>query len=107
MCASGDVYRRAADERDELAAVAGGTPVTGLVERNMSNAAMRGIVVPPGSRATVPVHHRLREVGLRHSSCEAGEQSGALRCGAIRGRASRSGAGGAKGGDQGECGPSK
>src|ERR1700730_10039086 len=41
---------------------------------------------------------RAREVGLRHhSSCEAGEQSGAIRCGA----------GGAKGGDQGECGLAK
>src|SRR6202035_1134227 len=38
---------------------------------------------------------RAREVALRHSSCEADEQSGANRCGA----------GGAKGGDQGECGP--
>src|SRR2546425_2910264 len=38
-------------------------------------------------------------------SCEAGEQSGAARCGAIRGRADRSGASGAKGGDQGKCGP--
>src|SRR5438876_11515332 len=28
-------------------------------------------------------------------------------CGAIRGEAERSGAGGAKGGDQGECGPAK
>jgi hypothetical protein len=33
--------------------------------------------------------------GQRHSSCEADEQSGAIRCGV----------GGAKGGDQGECGP--
>ena len=33
----------------------------------------------------------------RRSSCEAGEQSGAIR----------SGTGGAKGGDQGECGPAK
>ena len=32
-----------------------------------------------------------------HSSCEAGEQGGAIR----------RGAGGAKGGDQGECGPAK
>src|SRR5262249_56145006 len=45
------------------------------------------------------------EVGPRHSSCEAGEQSGAACCGAIRGRADRSGASGAKGGDQGKCGP--
>src|SRR6185503_13555724 len=35
--------------------------------------------------------------GLRHSSCEADEQSGAIRCGV----------GGAKGGDQGKCGPAK
>ena len=42
---------------------------------------------------------------LRHSSCEADEQSGAIRCGAIRGGANRRGVGGAKGGDQGECGP--
>ena len=40
-----------------------------------------------------------------HSSSEAGEQSGALCCGAIHSRAIRCGAGGAKGGDQGECGP--
>src|SRR3979490_2317919 len=31
----------------------------------------------------------------------------APRCGAIRGGVSRRGAGGAKGGDQGECGPAK
>jgi hypothetical protein len=37
---------------------------------------------------------RTREVGPRHSSWEAGEQSGAIR----------GGAGGAKGGNQGECG---
>src|SRR6516162_7683860 len=40
---------------------------------------------------------RTREVGLRHSSREADEQGGAIRCGA----------GGAKGGDRGECGPAK
>ena len=34
---------------------------------------------------------------LRPDSDEAGEQNGAIRCGA----------GGAKGGDQGECGPAK
>src|SRR5262249_11472121 len=38
-----------------------------------------------------------REVGPRHSSWEAGEQSEAIR----------RGVGGAKGGDQGECGPAK
>jgi hypothetical protein len=36
-----------------------------------------------------------REVGLFHSSWEADEQSGAICCGVS----------GAKGGDQGECGP--
>ena len=36
-------------------------------------------------------------VGLRHSSCEADEQSGAIR----------GGAGGAKGGGRGECEPAK
>ena len=50
--------------------------------------------------------HGAREVGPRHSSWEAGEQSGTL-CRAIWGRAKRSGASGAKGGDQGECGPTK
>src|ERR1700730_2319186 len=48
-----------------------------------------------------------REVGPRHSSDEAGEQSSALRYGAIRERASCGGVGGAKGGDQGECGLAK
>ena len=41
--------------------------------------------------------HDHGEVRLRHSSCEADEQSRATGCGA----------GGAKGGDQGECGASK
>ncbi len=45
--------------------------------------------------------------GHDHSSCEVGEQSGASRCGAIRSGCSPGGAGGAKGGDQGECGPAK
>ena len=50
-----------------------------------------------GRRGAVADDARTREVGLRHSSCEAGEQSGAIRCGA----------GGAKGGDRGECGSAK
>src|SRR6266481_10087258 len=58
-----------------------------------------------GRRGVVADDARAREVALRHSSCEADEQSGAIRCGAIRGGANRRGAGGAKGGDQGECGP--
>jgi hypothetical protein len=103
-----------------------------MVERNMCNAVMRGIAVPPGSKSTsrakgsrrklgyptfgrrlrvrsrvrrsasgrrgvVADDARAREVGLCHSSWEADEQSGAICCGA----------GGAKGGDQGECGPAK
>src|SRR6266851_2327156 len=58
-------------------------------------------------RGAVADDARAREVGLRHSSCEAGEQSGASCCGTIRGGASRGGAGGAKDGDQGKCGPAK
>src|SRR5213080_3211758 len=58
-----------------------------------------------GRRGVVADDARAREVGLRHSSYEAGEQSGATRCGAIRGGANHSGAGGAKGGDQGKCEP--
>src|SRR5205823_12328588 len=49
---------------------------------------------------------RRREVGPRHSSDEAGEQSEEIHCGGVC-RGGRSGAGGAKGGDQGECGPAK
>src|SRR5260370_26157861 len=40
---------------------------------------------------------RTREVALRHSSCEADEQGGAIRCGAR----------GAKGGGRGEGGPAR
>jgi hypothetical protein len=50
--------------------------------------------------------HGAWEVGLRHSSCEAGEQSGAP-CGAVCGGGNCGGASGAKGGDQGECEPAK
>jgi hypothetical protein len=48
-----------------------------------------------GRRGAVADDARAREVALRHSSCEADEQSGAIRCGS----------GGAKGGDQWEWGP--
>ena len=41
--------------------------------------------------------HEPEKSRLRRSSCEADEQSGAIRCGA----------GGAKDGDQGERGPAK
>ena len=47
------------------------------------------------------------EKSNRHSSCETGEQSGPACRGAICGAANCSGAGGAKGGDQGKCGPAK
>src|SRR5438552_639644 len=60
-----------------------------------------------GQRGAVADDERAREVGPRHSSDEADEQSGTASCGAICGGAERSGAGGAKGGDQGECGPAK
>jgi hypothetical protein len=99
-----------------------------VAERNMCSVAMRDTVVPPGSKSTsrangsrwnlgdlvsgrrclrrrsasgrrgaVADDERAREVGLRHSSWEADEQSGVICCGV----------GGAKGGDQGECGPAK
>src|SRR5262245_24650801 len=45
-------------------------------------------------------------VGPRHSSYEAGEQRERAHCGGIY-RGKRSGAGGAKGGGQGECAPAK
>src|SRR6516165_6618043 len=51
--------------------------------------------------------HGHEKVGPRHSSDEAGEQSSSFRYGAIRERASCGGVGGAKGGDQGECGLAK
>src|SRR5215472_10044735 len=50
-----------------------------------------------GRRGAVADDVRTSEVSLRRSSCEADEQ----------GRATGYGAGGAKGGDQGECGPAK
>ena len=98
-----------------------------MVERNMSDAGMRGTVssrrgrgphhaqkdrvgswdisclatgrVPTwsasGRRGAVADDARAREVGPSHSSYEADEQYGAIRCGA----------GGAKDWDQGECAP--
>jgi len=50
-----------------------------------------------GRRGAEADDARRRDVGPRHSSWEAGEQSGAIR----------GGAGGAKGGDRGECEPAK
>src|SRR5438046_8281757 len=57
-------------------------------------------------RGAVADDARTREVGPCHSSCEAGEQSEEIHCGGVC-REGRSGAGGAKGGDQGKCGPAK
>src|ERR1700686_4826825 len=50
-----------------------------------------------GRRGAVADDERARGVRLRHSSWEADEQGGAIRCGA----------GGAKGGGQGKWGPAK
>src|SRR6476619_3838386 len=50
-----------------------------------------------GRRGAVADDERTWGVRLRHSSWEADEQGGAIRCGA----------GGAKGGGQGKCGPAK
>src|SRR5215831_10496179 len=50
-----------------------------------------------GRRGAVADDARTWEVGLRHSSREADEQGGAIRCGA----------GGAKGGGRGECEPAQ
>src|ERR1700691_6219218 len=50
-----------------------------------------------GRRGAIADDVRTREVGRGHSSCEAGELGGAVRCGA----------GGAKGRGRGECGPAK
>src|SRR5664280_1054760 len=50
-----------------------------------------------GRRGAVADDARTWGVRLRHSSCEADEQGGAIRCGV----------GGAKGGGQGECEPAK
>src|ERR1035438_6121030 len=50
-----------------------------------------------GRRGAVADDARTWGVRLRHSSCEADEQGGAICCGA----------GGAKGGGQGECGTAK
>src|SRR6516225_976429 len=54
-------------------------------------------------RGVVADDARTREVGPRHSSREAGEQSGRAFCGAARRGAARSGAGGAKGGTEGNA----
>jgi hypothetical protein len=73
----------------------------------METAASFEVRNAPSSYPTVADDERTREVGPRHSSDEAGEQSGRAFCGASCRRAPRRGAGGAKGGDQGECGPAK
>src|SRR6201988_3296197 len=63
----------------------------------METAASFEVRNAPSSYPTIADDVRRREVGPRNSSCEAGEQRGAIRCGV----------GGAKDGDQGECGPTK
>src|SRR6516165_5026734 len=60
-----------------------------------------------GRRGVVSDDARAREVGPRHSSYEVGEQSGTAHMRSQPWGAKRGGAGGAKGGDQGECGPAK
>src|SRR6266581_4967468 len=50
-----------------------------------------------GRRGVVADDARAREVELRHSSCEADEQGGAIRCGV----------GGAKGEGRGKCEPAQ
>src|SRR5580692_6438970 len=105
-----------------------GAEIVFVIERNMSSAAMRGAVHPAGVEEHITCKRsaselgrsrvwplaampwsasgrrgaeaddaRRREVGPGRSSEEAGEQGGAIR----------RGAGGAKGRDQGECGPAK
>ena len=59
-----------------------------------------------GRRGAEADDARTREVGPRHSSNEAGEQSEESPCGGVCG-GGRSGVGGAKGGGQGECAPAK
>src|ERR1700739_473998 len=63
----------------------------------METAASFEVRHAPSDYPTIADDVRRREVGPRNSSCEAGEQRGAIRCGV----------GGAKDGDQGECGPTK
>src|SRR6516164_5234807 len=58
-------------------------------------------------RGVVTDDARTREVGPRHSSREAGEQSGTAHLRIELRGAKRGGASGAKGGDQGECEPAK
>jgi len=108
-----------------------------MVECNMCNAAVRGIVVPPRSRATSRANGSRRNLGYPasdHRPCADLVRIGKVRtvaddarvwevgprhssceageqrgtpCGAIRGGGNCGGASGAKGGGQGECGPAK
>ena len=60
---------------------------------------LESILTPPCRRLGLPCRLAIsaRPRQARQYSCEADEQSGAIRCGAS----------GAKGGDQGECGSAK
>src|SRR6202162_6704239 len=60
-----------------------------------------------GGGGPVAISERTGEGAPRHSSDEAGEQSGPDHPRAICGASESGGAGGAKGWDQGECGPAK
>src|SRR3984885_1566483 len=67
-----------------------------LGNRDISGLSLRSFAgTAPGRPEAEADDERTREVGLAHSSCEACERSGARRRGAS----------GAKGRDQGECGP--
>jgi len=50
-----------------------------VIERNMCNAVMRGIVVPPGSRATSRANGSCRNVGYLASGRQLGERDGPHR----------------------------
>ena len=72
-------------------------PCAGTGRSLVHPGALRAGRIAPGRRGAVAGDERAGEVTLRHSSRETDERS----------RATGRGAGGAKGGDQGECGPAK
>ena len=59
-----------------------------MVERNMCNAVMRGIVVPPGSRATSRANRIASEPGISHvwPPVESSLSRTAVRIGKARSR---------------------
>jgi hypothetical protein len=74
------------------------------LEGNMCGTVMRVLTPCRGLR---PYHVQRDRIGSWEVSCLAGEQDGERFGGAIRCRAGRRGAGGAKNGDQGKCGSAK